>query len=309
MILCVTPNPVLEHTVVVRSVRLATVCRAQSSLFMASGKGLNTARAIQTLGGQTLSIGFIGGQNGSILNGLTMQDGLRTKWTQITNETRTSIIIADTDTGGTTCINEVGPTINHKQWRHFRELVLQEATTATDICFSGSLPPGLAPKDYIELIASLRSSTRRIWVDTSGLALRMALEVPRIMIKVNGDEMGEALGKPVNNVEQAIIAASEVQRRGVALVAITLGNDGAIMVCPDGRWWSKSPPIAVMDTAGSGDAFLAGMVHAMTSGETSITALQWAVACGSANATTIGSGSFPIETFRHILDKTMLQPV
>ena len=53
-------------------------------------------------------------------------------------------------------------------------------------------------------------------------------------------------------------------------------------------------PLDVASTIGSGDAFLAGLLSEWTAGTSPVDALRRAVACGMANATTIGAGVFDV---------------
>jgi fructose-1-phosphate kinase PfkB-like protein len=50
MILCVIPNPAIDRTLHVDSLRVGEFHRAEKSLAVAGGKGLNVARTILALG-------------------------------------------------------------------------------------------------------------------------------------------------------------------------------------------------------------------------------------------------------------------
>ena len=105
MILCVTPNPALDHTLTVQHMKPGEVMRASNTRLTAGGKGVNVARAIRTLGGEALCLGFLGGQTGELLATLAQQEGLNTRWTWINAETRTCIIVLSGDSGEATVIN------------------------------------------------------------------------------------------------------------------------------------------------------------------------------------------------------------
>jgi len=62
-----------------------------------------------------------------------------------------------------------------------------------------------------------------------------------------------------------VAAARELmQHTGAALMALTLGAKGAVLLTADGRAWhaTETTPVRVKDTVGAGDCFLAGMVNA-----------------------------------------------
>jgi 1-phosphofructokinase len=307
MIFCVSPNTALDHTLVVPSFKQGTVLRAQSSLFATGGKGPNVARAAQILGAKTRSFCFLGGQTGKTVADLAQQEGLEGCWTWIDGETRTCVIVADARTGEATVINEQGPRVTEADWSRLNQTVLDAIADANDVCFSGSLPPNSPIEMYIQLVKAVCNAGKRVWVDTSGEPLHAALPISGVTIKINGDEAGEILGKTVDSPETAVAAALEFRKRGTSHVVITLGKDGAVMVDAANHWWAKPPVITVKDPIGSGDSFLAGFVTAIASGYTADIALKRAVAAGAANATTVGGGDFPLETFNQILAETTLQ--
>jgi fructokinase len=62
-----------------------------------------------------------------------------------------------------------------------------------------------------------------------------------------------------------VAAARELmQQTGAALMALTLGAKGAVLLTAGGRTWhaTETLPVQVQDTVGAGDCFLAGMVNA-----------------------------------------------
>lgn len=307
MILCVAPNPALDHTLVVSTFKAGMVSRAQSSLFAAGGKGLNVARAVQILGGQSWSVGFLAGHMGRRITELAEAERLSGSWTWVRGETRTCIIIADPEAGEATVVNENGPQVTVDDWNSLRDQVITKASLATDICFSGSLPPGSPLEVFVEVITTVRDLGKRVWVDTSGAPLHAALTIPGIVIKINGDEAGAILNRVVDTPTYAQAAALEFQRTGLTSVVITLGKSGAVMTHKRGCWWAQPPTIKVMDAVGSGDSFLAGLVTAFAAGLAPDVALKHGVAAGAANATIVGGGDFPKEVFDNILKQTVVQ--
>lgn len=307
MIFCVSPNPALDHTLVVPTFQYGTVHRTQSSLFAAGGKGLNVARAAQILGAKTRSYSFLGGRTGKTIADLATDENLDGAWTWIESETRTCAIIAEAATGIATVINEQGPRVTAADWERFGQSVLTHVNEASDVCFSGSLPPDSPLESYVALVQGVRDAGKRVWVDTSGAPLHSVLHLGGITIKINGEEAGGILNRTIDTPELAVSAALEFQARGTGNVVITLGKDGAVMVDSSGHWWAKPPTVTVKDPIGSGDSFLAGFVSAFAGGQSGDEALKCGVAAGAANATTVGGGDFPIETFRQILAHTQLQ--
>jgi fructose-1-phosphate kinase PfkB-like protein len=188
MILCITPNPAIDRTLIVPGLTLSTVHRARKNIVPAGGKGLNVARVIRTLGGEPLCMGFAGGHSGQLLADLAQKDGLPSAWTDL--ETRTCTILV-AEEGDATVINEPGPAVTNMEWKRLQQDVREQASSAKFACLSGSLPPDSSMESFHELLSILTSEGKKVWVDTSGLPLRAALMQPNLSI----DQPGLGVGR------------------------------------------------------------------------------------------------------------------
>ena len=306
-ILCVTPNPAVDRTLIVDRLALGEIHRVSEPIVAAGGKGLNVARVLRTLGGQVLCAGFLGGHSGRLVADLAAAEGLAGDWTWIAGETRTCVIVVEPAHRDATVINEPGPHVARADWARLSEQVLRASGGAAMVCLSGSLPPGSAPADYAALLAGLRDAGRPVWVDTSGPALAAALGVGGVGIKVNGHEAGAVLGASAHGLEDALAAARELHARTRAPVVLTLGGQGALLVDSEGCWHAQPPPIEVVSTVGSGDAFLAGLAHALAAGAPGPEALARAAASGSANACSAGGGRLDPALVQNLLGRTVVR--
>jgi 1-phosphofructokinase family hexose kinase len=307
VILCVTPNTAIDRTLIVPGFRAGEVLHAERALVVAGGKGLNVARSIRLLGTEARCAGFLGGHSGRLFAELVEHEGLRGAWTWIEHETRTCVIIVDPECGQATGVYEPGVTVSLEDWAHLQADVLRESTDASAVCFSGSLPSGVPPQAFADLIASLGAAGQRVWVDTSGAALQAALAAGPFGIKVNSSEAGAILGRDVRGVTAALEAADELRRAGPTLVALTLGASGAALVSETERWRVQPPPVRALSSVGSGDAFLAGLVTGFENGSDCSEALRWAVAAGTANALSAGGGQFTMADFNRLLSDVTIR--
>lgn len=308
MILCVTPNPAIDRTLQVDALRVGEVHRATRVLPTAGGKGINVARTVRTLGGEPFCLGLVGGHTGDLLADLVKQEGLSAHWTRMQGETRTCMIVTQ-PAQDATLINEPGVDVNAEECAAFVAEVEAYAAQAELICISGSLPPGFSLDLFESLLKSLAARGRPVWVDTSKQALKIALGVRGLNIKVNAFELGDALGVEISNAEQARAAARRLLEAGMSQAAVTLGKDGAVWVSAAGSWRASSPRIQPVSSIGSGDAFLGGLVVALTSGLSPERALRRAVAAGAANALTFGGGLFTRQDFEAIQRESISAPM
>jgi 1-phosphofructokinase family hexose kinase len=306
MIICITPNPAIDRTIILSNLILGNVHRAQKTMVAAGGKGLNVARTIQRLGGQPLCMGFAGGHSGRLLADLAQNEGLRSSWTWTEAETRTCTILVSAEKDAT-LINEPGTPISSSDWNQLQQDVGKELASVDRVCISGSLPPNSSVEQFHSLLSMLVEAGKQVWVDTSGPALTTALANPQICTKVNGNEMGEALGLPVNDFSSAGRALDLLGSRAPPACVITLGSAGALLAARKERWLAKGTQVRVISTVGSGDSFLGGFVNALDRGEDWPEALRSGIAAGTANALSAGGGRFTLQDFQMIREQTKIQ--
>jgi 1-phosphofructokinase family hexose kinase len=290
MLLCFTPNPAIDRVLLVPGFRHAESVRVAETREAAGGKGLNVARVARSLGLPVRVCGPLAGTSGRRLAALAEAEGFDARWCWLqSGESRTCLLVLDRDAPDTLVINERGPATSAGDWEALARLVAAESASASAVATSGSLPPGVDPSQLIALLSEL-AAQRPIYLDTSGAVLVAALELPLALIKVNADELGDALGATIATAAQARAAAAHVQARGPAAVIVTLGRAGAVAVGAGGAWLAHAPDIAAISPVGSGDAVLAGVAAALGERRSLAEALRLGVACGAANTLTIGAG-------------------
>jgi len=304
VLLCVTPNTALDRTLTLPHLTLGAVHRTQTVHQAAGGKGVNVARAARNLGADVIAAGLLAGHTGRLAAETAAREGLQAVWTWGQGETRCCTIIVDET--GATVVNENGISVDAAVWAQFGVALRATARHADVICLCGSLPPGVTPEQYVELMRALVPLSKPVWVDTSGATLRAVLDVEGVHVKVNHEELRDALGIHAETTDALADAVLEVhQARGKTLVVT--GGDGGVLMARDGQLYRAQPPqIRAVSAVGSGDSFMAGLVVALTNGEPSDVALRWAIAAGSANALSTGAGQFSRDEFDTLLPQVIL---
>ncbi len=305
MLLTITPNPAIDRTLIVSHITPGAIHRAGRCLVAAGGKGLNVARGVKQLGGEVLAMGMLGGTSGRWLAQLARDEGIDGEWTFIQGDTRTCTMVV-AEMMDATVFNESGPTVPHAEWNRFIKEVVRRAPSHATTCICGSLPPGTPSSAPADLIQSLRAKGLTVWVDTSGDALRSALTAPPTGLKINGREAGDVLGIPINDVHDAWKAATTLRERGIEQVVITLGAMGAVFLNAEGAYHAHPPSVPIVSSVGSGDAFFAGLLTALTNKHSPPEALCRAVAAGTANALAVGGGQVNISDHQILLSQIRL---
>ena len=113
---------------------------------------------------------------------------------------------------------------------------------------------------------------------------RQFLPYQPLFIKPNKDELEVMFNTSVNSDEDVVKYGKEILKKGAQSVIISLGGDGAIYVDQQQSIKVVNPHGKVVNTVGSGDSTVAGMVAGLASGLSVQNAFKQAVASGTATA-------------------------
>jgi 1-phosphofructokinase family hexose kinase len=239
--------------------------RAQSVRFDWGGKGFNVSRALQALGVDSLAMAFAGGPTGQKLERGLSEKGIATDLVPVAGETRTNIVIMDASAKRYVKVNEAGPTIRVSEMARFLDRARQRVRPGDIWVLSGSLPPGLLPDTYGQLITQLRAAGARPILDTSGSPLRLGCAARPYLVKPNLLEAGEVMGRDLHSRADMRCAVEFFLEQGIELVALSLGADGLILVTQKQAVWARPPHVQAHNPVGAGDALLAGIIYALIS--------------------------------------------
>ena len=294
MIITVTLNAAIDRTLSVPNFRPGRRHRTVESTTMAGGKGVNIARTLKTLGQPVIATGFAGGPTGTRIVEQLTEESILTDFVRIRAESRTNLSVVDPTTGEQTEVNERGAQITSREMELFHDKLMYLARGAEVVVFAGSLPPGVEPDAYAEMIRELRKQGLTTVVDTDGEPLRLAVRAEPTVVSPNVLEAEELVGHEFNDDEDRTIAVREMVDLG-AQEAIMTVDDGCFAALPtaDGGHRLVRVRVAMREavaTVGSGDAFLAGYVAARYSGEPLEECLRFGVACGAESTQRLGAG-------------------
>ncbi|MET8768372.1 1-phosphofructokinase [Streptomyces sp. NPDC004658] len=285
MILTVTPNPSLDRTYEVQALKRGEVIRAETERMDPGGKGVNVSRAVAAAGRRTVAVLPLGGAPGALIAELLHAQGIEVAPVPVVGATRSNIALAEAD-GVLTKINAPGPELSRSEQELLLDTVRSQSRDADWIACCGSLPRGLTPSWYADVVTRAHAGGARIALDTSGRALLEALRARPDVVKPNAEELAEAVARPLTTVGDALKAAEEVRAMGARAVLASLGADGQLLVSDAGAWFGSARVSAVRSNVGAGDASLAGFLIA---GGTGPDALASAVAHGAAAVQLPGS--------------------
>ncbi len=291
MIVTVTLNPSLDRTLEVERLERGSVVRTSVPTLEAGGKGVNVTRALAANGVPSLAILPVGGTEGVELRRQLEDASVSARFVPVSGRTRSNITVAERD-GTVTKLNEPGSALTPVELSTLTEVVA-DATSAGDwVVISGSVPPEFSTDQVIALASGVADLGAHLAIDTSGDALVASLAARPRLIKPNRAELSEIAGVELGSIAEVIDAATRVRDRGVDLVLVSLGADGAVLVGPSGVMVGESRVERPKSPVGAGDCFLAGFLSRFSLDESKVDAamleaLAWGAAAASLPGTSV----------------------
>ena len=282
-VVTVTMNPSIDISSTVERVMPTRKLRCTPEHRDPGGGGINVARVLQRFGIDVAAAYPAGGSSGRLLHRLLDAERISSLEVEIAGGTREDFTILDRGTGEQFRFVLPGPRMTRAELQQVLNRIAALTPTPGFVVASGSLPPGAPDSLYAEVGAIAKHIGSRFVLDSSGAALRCALEAGVYLVKPSLRELGELLGRELGSESDWHRAAAELVRSGKAeIVALTLGERGALLATARGVLRAEVPPVEVVSIVGAGDCFLGGMLASLVRDGRLAEAFRFGVAAGSA---------------------------
>lgn len=289
-IVALTLNPSIDISTSVERLVPLQKLRCATPRVYPGGGGVNVARVAVRLGADVKLIYPVGGATGQLLRRLIEAEAIPNLAVELFDETREDFTVQETATGAEYRFVLPGPRLAEDEWRKCLNAVEAVKTQAAFVVASGSLPPGVPPDFYARVVRVAKSGGARAVLDTSGEALAAALAEGVFLVKPNLREFQEAMSLAGESVGELVASARELIGSGrTEVVALTLGDEGSLLITHDAAWRALAPPVKTVSAVGAGDSFLGAAVAVLAAGGSLPEALAQGVAAGTAAVLTPGT--------------------
>ena len=287
-----TLNPSLDVATSVASLVPDRKLRADRPSREPGGGGVNVSRALSNLGVESDAVVVVGGGTGEMLVRLLISDRIGVQPVEVGSPTRENVSVTDRSAERQYRVVLPGDTLPGDVVGRCMDAIGELPAPPSLVVASGSLPPGLPEDTYATIVLTLRERGIEVVLDTSGAALRAAVEVGGFrLLKPNVGELASLVGRELQGDHDVREAARRLVDEGAArAVLVTLGAAGALLVADDVEpVLLHSPTVPVRSTVGAGDSTVAGVVAGLARGEELPMAARRGVAAGAAAVMTGGS--------------------
>ena len=308
MICAVCLNPCIDRTVEIDKFTYAGMNRIQSSREDGCGKGVNVALVSKALGMESSCIGYLFNDNGALIADRLKAAGSEEACIWLPGKVRTNLKVFDRENAKITEINESGAYISEEAREKMIETVREYAGKCDTMVFTGSLPPG-CPADFYKTLMEATEGKCKCVLDAEGEKLTEGMKAKPFLIKPNQYELELRVGRELKTVEEIKEAALECVAEGIAIVAVSMGGDGAFIT--DGKTSLFAPiiPVKVRSTVGAGDCMVTGFLHGLALGEDLYGIFRRGVAAGTAQVTTEGTQLIDAALYEEMLEKVVIEEV
>ncbi|MFM0725982.1 1-phosphofructokinase family hexose kinase [Paraburkholderia strydomiana] len=283
-IVTVTMNPAVDIATIIDRVIHTRKLRCAAPRRDPGGGGINVARVIQRLGADCTAVYLAGGVTGRILRQLLDAEEFVGECIEIAEETRENFCIFEQCTGLEYRFVLPGPTLTDDEWQRCTDLIDKLAVPSRYLVMSGSLPPGAPVDTYAKFARVAGARGTRVVLDTSGPALAAALQAGVWAVKPSLNELRDLTGRPLVDEAECIAVARGIVRDGRSqIVALTLGEQGALLVSADRCLRAMGLAVKVSSSIGAGDSFIAAFIWAMSRDANLDEAFRYGMAAASAS--------------------------
>jgi 6-phosphofructokinase 2 len=290
-IVTLTVNPTIDLATHVDVVTPEHKLRCDPERRDPGGGGLNVARVIHELGGETLALYPRGGPTGELLEQMLEERGLRRWALSVSGHTRENFTVTERKSRREFRFVMPGPTLLEREWQALLDTLSTVAADAEYVVASGSLAPGCPVDFYARVARVVRKQNARLVLDTAGEPLLAALEEGVFMAKPNRKEFRDMMGAQVDEpAALPALARSFLAKERTQLLVVSLGADGALLTTREGQFRAVPPPVETHSSVGAGDSFVGGMTLGLASGLPPEEAFRWGVASGTAALLSLGTG-------------------
>lgn len=307
MILTFTPNPCVDKTVFIDTLTPGAKIRSQRCTCIPGGKGTNVSRAVKALGGDTAAMVIVGGHAGRhAVEMIETQDGVRCIPVWVRDMTRTITTVLEETIHRQTAFFEPGPILSAEEKDSVVAAFRYAVKGARVATFNGASSCPMAHDLYATLIPIARDAGALTVLDSYGPDFSLALDTAPYMIKPNQEEAEGTVGFGLDSDDARRRAMDFFHEKGIRLVVLSLGAEGAIISRAGERLRAVPPKIREINPVGSGDALTAAFAIGLMDGWPLEQMARLGVAAGAANALSWDIGHFTREAVETIARQVVI---
>ncbi|NBK96656.1 MAG: 1-phosphofructokinase [Erysipelotrichia bacterium] len=263
MIITLTMNPAIDKTAEVKKLEVGGLNRIENVLMDAGGKGINVSKTMASLKEKSIAFGLLAGNSGLFIKNELDKLHIEHHFLMIEGNTRTNLKVLDQDKVLTE-LNECGPSPKEEELNLLSEQIASALSENDVFVISGSVPANVDKDYYQQLINIAHTKKAKVILDADGDLFKEGIKAKPTIIKPNRYELCQYFNISEDISEQEMIAlARNLIHRGIEIVAISMGSEGALFVSEKQAIHVDALKIEAHSSVGAGDAMVAAMAYSL----------------------------------------------
>lgn len=288
MIYTLTTNPAIDMNIITDGIRSKYVNRTSTTVYTPNGKGLNVSFVLQHFNVPSTVLGFFGGFSGEYIVKEIEKRGFKSHPVWVEDLTRINVFLNDGEQEYK-FVNG-GSFVSRDKQDEMLDII-KSRKDMDYLSISGSLPPGISPEYYEEILSICNDKSVKVILDVSSPKLRELLRFRPYLIKPNDEEIAEIFGIVMKSEPDIVDALGYLHEKGAQNILLTLGEKGAYFSKGKDIYYVEAYPVKLLSSACAGDSSLAAFLSIWLENTKSIeTALKRCAAVGANVAESNGIG-------------------
>ena len=310
MIVTVTLNTGLDHTLFMDKLRLGYTQKVRASTISMAGKPADASWVLSTLGIPNLATGFAAGELGKKMEAMLRARGAQTDFLWVARRDAPQ----HRDHRGwrqpADHPDHRDPADHPARYRRLSRKAGRAAGGAGAMIIGGSAPRQGGPRGLPRPGGAGHGARacRWCWMPAAPTWPTGWRAIPAV-IKPNQQELEAFVGRALPGKEDVLAAARALRERCDVAVIATLGKDGAFAVLPGRDYFIPPLDVPVVSAAGAGDATVAGLAKALANGQPLEEGVRLGLAAAAAVLMQPGTADCKKEDVERLLGEVQLIPI
>ena len=309
MILTVTPNSAIDWALFIPHFEWGGSLQADKAVWGMAGKSTGAAWILGKLGVDTIAMGFAAGTSGEKMIELLEQKNVETDFIWVSGETRLNVHVFDRESGRQTLLAVDTLEVASVHIERFMKRFLKKLKQAKVLITGGSLPAGLTPDFFREIITAAKEKGVPVVLDSGFPHLADVLLASPDLIKLNCADLSSVVGHVVDSVEEAYQAARAINEKYTTQVLVTLDIGGTLAVLKESAYRIPTLKVERIENNASAEiGILAGIAYALANQFPLEDGIRLGAAASSAVTMTPAAANFCKDDVERLLSKVELIP-
>ena len=296
MLYTLTTNPAIDMNISAQGIHPGVVNRTFDAVYTPNGKGLNVSFVLKHFGMPSKILGFFGGFSGTYIVKEARNAGVDVLPVVVEDTTRINIFLNDGEQEFK-LVNE-GSLVTADDQKKMLDL-LNSLEDLEYLSISGSLPRGIEPDYYEDILKICEEKGGKVILDISAPKLKELLVYQPYLIKPNDEELWDIFGIHVRNEKEITEALDFLHEKGAQNILLTLGERGSYFFDGKNIYYAGAQPVELLSSACAGDSALAAFMSVWLEHPQAVeTALKRSAATGANVAESSAIGDLKqVETY------------